>query len=103
KKDLILVGGFNCYPREVEEVLFQHPKVAQAAVIGIPSPHSGEEVKAYVQLREGVEATEEEIIEFTKERLAGYKRPRSIEFRDALPTSAVGKVLRRVLKDEQNG
>ena len=103
KKDLILVGGFNCYPREVEEVLFQHPKVAQAAVIGIPSTHSGEEVKAYVQLREGVEATEEEIIEFTKERLAGYKRPRSIEFRDALPTSAVGKVLRRVLKDEQNG
>ncbi len=103
KKDLILVGGFNCYPREVEEVLFQHPKVAQAAVVGIPNPKSGEEVKAYVQLRDGVEATEEEILEFCKERLAGYKRPRTIEFRDTLPTSAVGKVLRRVLKDEQNG
>jgi len=103
KKDLILVGGFNCYPREVEEVLFQHPKIAQAAVIGIPNPKSGEEVKAYVQLREGMEATEQEILDFCKEQLAGYKRPRTIEFRDALPTSAVGKVLRRVLKEEQNG
>ncbi|MEW6077600.1 MAG: long-chain fatty acid--CoA ligase [Thermodesulfobacteriota bacterium] len=100
KKDLILVGGFNCYPREVEEVLYQHPKVAQAAVVGVPNPRSGEEVRAYVQLREGMQATEEEILEFCKERLAGYKRPRTIEFRDALPTSAVGKVLRRVLKDE---
>ncbi len=103
KKDLILVGGFNCYPREVEEVLYQHPKVAQAAVIGVPNPKSGEEVKAYVQLREGMEATEQEILDFCKERLAGYKRPRSVEFRDSLPTSPVGKVLRRVLKEEAKG
>lgn len=103
KKDLILVGGFNCYPREVEEVLYQHPKVAQAAVVGRPNPRSGEEVKAFVQLREGMEATEQELLDFCKERLAGYKRPRSIEFKETLPTSAVGKVLRRVLKDEQNG
>ncbi len=103
KKDLILVGGFNCYPREVEEALFQHPKIAQAAVVGVPHPRSGEEVKAFVQLRENMEATEEEIIAFCKERLAGYKCPRSVEFREALPTSAVGKVLRRVLKDAENG
>ncbi len=101
KKDLILVGGFNCYPREVEEVLYSHPKVAQAAVIGIPHPRSGEVVKAFVVLKEGEYATEEEIIEFCRERLAGYKRPREVEFRKSLPTSAVGKVLRRVLREEE--
>ncbi len=101
KKDVILVGGFNCYPREVEEVLYEHPKVAQAAVIGIPNPKSGEEVKAFIQLRSNEQATEKEILDFCKERLAGYKRPRSVEFRNELPTSAVGKVLRRVLKDEE--
>jgi long-chain acyl-CoA synthetase len=101
KKDLILVGGFNCYPREVEEVLYTHPKVAIAAVIGVPDPKSGESVKAFVQLAPGETATEEEIIKFCKEYLTGYKRPRSVEFRDALPTSVVGKVLRRVLRDEE--
>lgn len=101
KKDLILVGGFNCYPREVEEVLYAHPKVANAAVVGIPDPKSGESVKAFIQLAPGVTATEAEILDFCKERLAGYKRPRSIEFRDQLPTSVVGKVLRRVLRDEE--
>ena len=101
KKDLILVGGFNAYPREIEEVLYTHPKIAQAAVVGIPDPKSGEAVKAFVQLKPGVEATEQEIIAFCKEKLAGYKRPRSIEFRDELPTSVVGKVLRRVLRDEE--
>lgn len=101
KKDVILVGGFNCYPREVEEVLYEHPKVAQAAVVGVPDPRSGEQVKAFVQLKEGEQATEKEILDFCKERLAGYKRPRSVEFRTELPTSAVGKVLRRVLRDEE--
>ena len=101
KKDVILVGGFNCYPREVEEVLYEHPKVAQAAVVGIPHPTSGEQVKAFIQLRRGEEATEKEILDFCQERLAGYKRPRSIEFRTELPTSAVGKVLRRVLRDQE--
>ncbi len=101
KKDVILVGGFNCYPREVEEILFQHPKVAQAAVIGVPDSKSGESVKAFVQLKEGEDATEQEILDFCKERLAGYKRPRSLEFRDELPVSAVGKVLRRKLKEEE--
>jgi long-chain acyl-CoA synthetase len=101
KKDLILVGGFNCYPREVEEVLYAHPKVANAAVVGVPDSRSGESVKAFLQLLPGETATEEEILEFCKERLAGYKRPKSIEFREILPTSPVGKVLRRVLRDEE--
>jgi long-chain acyl-CoA synthetase len=101
KKDLILVGGFNCYPREVEEVLYEHPKVALAAVIGVPDDRSGEKVKAFVQLAPGETADEQEIIEFCKEKLAGYKRPRTVEFRETLPTSLIGKVLRRVLRDEE--
>jgi long-chain acyl-CoA synthetase len=100
KKDMIIVGGFNCYPREVEEVLYTHPKVALAAVVGVPHPKSGEAVKAFIQLAPGADATEEEIINFCRERLAGYKRPRSVEFRNTLPTSVIGKVLRRVLRDE---
>ncbi len=101
KKDVILVGGFNCYPREVEEVLFQHPQVAQAAVVGIPDDTSGEAVKAFVQLRAGESCGEQELLDFCRQRLAGYKRPRSIEFREELPTSVVGKVLRRVLRDAE--
>ena len=100
KKDLILVGGFNCYPREVEEVLYTHPKIANVAVVGIPDPNSGESVKAFIQLLPGATATEAEIMAFCKDKLAGYKRPKSIEFRETLPTSPVGKVLRRVLRDE---
>jgi len=101
KKDLILVGGFNVYPRDVEEILYTHPKVAQAAVVGVPDPQSGERVKAFIQLKPGVEAKEEEFLEFCKTRMAGYKRPHAVEFRDALPTSVVGKVLRRLLRDEE--
>ncbi len=102
KKDLILVGGFNVYPREVEEVLFQHPKVAQAAVIGLPDPRSGESVKAFVQLKPGQRATEQEILDFCRQRMAGYKRPRQVEIRSSLPTSDVGKVLRRKLREEES-
>jgi long-chain acyl-CoA synthetase len=100
KKDMIIVGGFNAYPKEIEEVLYTHPKVALAAVVGVPDPHTGEAVKAFVQLKPGESATEAEFLEFCKSRLSGYKRPRSIEFRETLPTSVVGKVLRRVLRDE---
>ena len=100
KKDMIIVGGFNAYPREIEEVLYTHPKVALVAVVGVPDPHTGEAVKAFIQLKAGETATEEEFLEFCKGRLSGYKRPRSIEFRESLPTSVVGKVLRRVLRDE---
>ena len=101
KKDLILVGGFNAYPREIEETLYEHPKVANAAVVGIPDPKSGEAVKAFIQLKPDQEATGQEIKDFCAERLAGYKRPRYVEFREELPTSVVGKVLRRVLRDEE--
>jgi long-chain acyl-CoA synthetase len=101
KKDLILVGGFNVYPRDVEDILFQHPKVELAAVIGAPDEKSGEAVKAFIQLKPGETATEEEIKEFSKQNMAGYKRPRQVEFRESLPVSNVGKVLRRVLRDEE--
>ncbi|MGE5253663.1 MAG: AMP-binding protein, partial [Planctomycetaceae bacterium] len=101
KKDMIIVGGFNVYPKEVEEVLYTHPKVQLAAVIGLPDPKTGETVKAFVQLKSGQVATEKEILDFCKERMAGYKRPRQVEFRNQIPTSLVGKVLRRVLRDEE--
>jgi long-chain acyl-CoA synthetase len=101
KKDMVIVGGFNVYPRDVEDILFQHPKVGLAAAVGVPDAKSGEVVKAYVQLKPGETATEEEILEFCKENMAGYKRPKIVEFRDTLPVSNVGKVLRRVLRDEE--
>ncbi len=100
KKDMIIVGGFNVYPREVEEVLFQHPKVLEATVAGVPDPKSGERVKAYIVLKPGQTATVEEIMGFCKERLTGYKRPAIVEFRDSLPKTMVGKILRRQLVAE---
>ena len=101
KKDMILVGGFNVYPRDVEDILYKHPKVALAAVVGVPDAKSGEAVKAFIQLKPGQTATEEEMREFCKENMAGYKRPKYIEFRETVPTNNVGKVLRRVLRDEE--
>jgi long-chain acyl-CoA synthetase len=100
KKDMINVGGMKVYPRDVEEVLFQHPAVQDAAVIGVPDPEHGEVVKAYVVKKPGATVTAEELIAFVRERLAHYKAPRSIEFRSELPKSGVQKVLRRVLRDE---
>lgn len=101
KKDMIKTSGFNVYPREVEDVLYEHPAVLEAAVIGVPDEHRMEAVKAYVVLRPGHTATEQEIREFCRQRLTGYKVPRSIEFRDELPKSMVGKILRRVLAEEE--
>ena len=101
KKDMIIAGGFNIYPREIDEVLFQHPKVLEAVSIGIPDPYRGETVKAYVIMKPGEKATEEEIINFCKEKLAAYKVPKSVEFRDSLPKSAIGKVLRKILRAEE--
>ena len=103
KKDMIIAGGFNIYPREVEEVLYQHPKIQEAVVAGIPDTYRGETVKAYVVLREGETATEQEIIDFCRERLARYKAPRTVEFRQSLPKSMVGKILRRLLIEEEKG
>jgi long-chain acyl-CoA synthetase len=101
KKDIIIAGGYNIYPADVEAALFEHPKVKEAAVVGVPDPRRGETVKAFVVLKEGETATEEEIIAFSRERLAAYKAPRIIEFRDDLPKSIIGKVLRRMLREEE--
>jgi long-chain acyl-CoA synthetase len=97
-KDMIIRGGFNVYPREIEEVLYGHPAVAEAAVIGIPDTALGEEIKAVISLKPGQSAAEQEIINYCKERLAAYKYPRSVEVLDTLPKTATGKILKRELK-----
>jgi long-chain acyl-CoA synthetase len=97
KKDMIIASGYNIYPREVEEVLYEHPKVQEAAVIGIPDVYRGETVKAFIVLKQGEECTKEELDHFVRSRLAAYKVPRIYEFRKELPKTAVGKILRRVL------
>ena len=101
-KDMILVSGFNVYPNEVEEVLAGHPGVLEAAVIGVPDEHSGEAVAAYI-VRKDPGLTEADIRAFCKDKLTGYKLPRRIGFRDTLPKTPVGKVLRRELRDEVLG
>ena len=100
KKDMLIVRGCNVYPREVEEVLYSHPKVAEAAVVGVYDRHRGEVPKAYIVLKEGMEADEKEIKRFCMERLARYKVPRIVEFRDSLPMTPTGKVLKRELREE---
>lgn len=101
KKDLIIASGYNIVPREVEEVLFMHPKVLEAVVAGVPDPKRGETVKAYVVLKPGEAATAEEIIGFCRQNLAAYKVPTAVEFRSELPKTMVGKFLRRVLREEE--
>lgn len=101
KKDMIIASGYNIYPRDIEEVLYEYPKVKEAAVAGIPDEYRGETVKAYVVLKDGVTATEEEIIAFCKENMAKYKVPKKIAFRDELPKTIVGKILRRELVEEE--
>jgi long-chain acyl-CoA synthetase len=101
KKDMIIAGGYNIYPREIDEVLFAHPKVAEGISLGVPDQYRGETVKAFVVLKPGESASEKEIIDFCREHLASYKIPKSVEFRDELPKSAVGKLLRKVLRDQE--
>lgn len=101
KKDMIIAGGFNIYPREIEEVLYEHPSVQEVVAAGIPDPYRGETVKAYIVLKEGASATEDELNEFARKHLAAYKVPRLYEFRKELPKTAVGKILRRALVDEE--
>ncbi len=96
-KDMIIRGGFNVYPREIEEVLLTHPAVSLAAVVGVPDPSHGEEVKAYVIKTPGASVTEEELVAWSRENMAAYKYPRVIEFRDTLPMTATGKILKREL------
>jgi long-chain acyl-CoA synthetase len=98
KKDMLIRGGTNVYPREIEEVLMTHPAVSLAGVIGVPDERLGEEVKAFVVLKPGASITAEALIAWSKEQLAAYKYPRTIEFRDSLPMGATGKVLKRALK-----
>jgi long-chain acyl-CoA synthetase len=100
KKDMIIVSGFNVYPNEVEDVVAQHPGVFEVACVGVPDEHSGEAVKLFV-VRRDPNLTEQELMAYCKENLTGYKRPKHIEFRDSLPKTNVGKILRRELRDEK--
>jgi long-chain acyl-CoA synthetase len=100
KKDLIIVDGFNVYPSDVEAVLYRHTAVKMAAVVGVPHSYHGETVRAYLVLRDGASATDDELRAHCAASLAEYKRPREFVFRDTLPMSAVGKILYRVLRDE---
>lgn len=101
KKDMIIAGGFNIYPREVEEVLYEHEAIQECVVAGIPDPYRGETVKAYIVLKEGKSVTDKELNEFCRKNLAAYKVPRIYEFRKELPKTAVGKILRRTLIEEE--
>lgn len=101
KKDMIIAGGYNIYPREIEEVLYEHPDIVEVVAAGVPDPYRGETVKAYVVLKEGSAVTEKELNEFARKHLAAYKAPRLYEFRDELPKTAVGKILRRALVEEE--
>jgi len=98
KKDMLIRGGYNVYPREIEEVLYAHPAVAEAAVVGVAHTSLGEEVKAFVVLREGQTAQPEDIIAYCKQRLAAYKYPRLVEFVASLPKGPTGKILKRELR-----
>jgi long-chain acyl-CoA synthetase len=99
KKDMILVSGFNVYPNELEGVIASHPGVLECAVIGVPDEHSGEAVKVFV-VRRDPDLTAQQLMAYCKEQFTGYKKPKHIEFRDELPKTNVGKILRRVLRDE---
>lgn len=101
KKDMIISGGYNVYPRDIEEVFYGNPKVQEAAAIGIPHPTRGEAIKVFVALKEGETGTQEELIEYCTDRLAKYKLPTEIEFRDELPKTNVGKILKKDLRNEE--
>jgi long-chain acyl-CoA synthetase len=102
KKDMIIRGGYNVYPREIEEVLYEHPAVSEAAVIGVPDDSLGEEVAAMVVLKDGAEASEDDIRGFVKDRVAAYKYPRKIWFADELPKGPTGKILKREIKSPES-
>jgi long-chain acyl-CoA synthetase len=100
-KEMIIVSGFNVYPTEIEDALHRYPKIQKVSVVGVPDEKTGEAVKAFVVLRPGETATADEIITFAREQLSGYRVPKQIEFRDSLPETMIGKVLRRVLLEEE--
>ena len=103
-KDMVLVSGFNVYPTEIEAVLYHNPKDSKCAVVGVPDETTGERIKAYIVLKDGVAATSEEITTWCRDPeqgLTGYRVPKDIEFRDSLPETLIGKVLRRALQEEE--
>ena len=100
KKDMIISGGENIYPREIEEVFYQHPFVKEVAVIGIPDPYWVERVHAVVVLKEGASLNSDELIDFCKKRIARYKAPKSIEFVESLPKTPSGKILKREIREK---
>jgi long-chain acyl-CoA synthetase len=102
KKEMINVRGFNVYPREIEEVLYQNPSIKEAAVIGVADEHKGEAPKAFVVLKESLDLSEHDVLQYLRERLASYKIPKHVEFRAELPKNTSGKILKRLLKDEEN-
>jgi long-chain acyl-CoA synthetase len=101
KKELIIVGGFNVFPREIDELIYQHPKVKEGIAVGLPDAYKGEKIKAFIVLKDGMEATPEEFIAYFRERLTPYKVPSEVEFRSQLPKSMIGKILRRALREEE--
>ncbi|ARI76859.1 long-chain-fatty-acid--CoA ligase [Halobacillus mangrovi] len=101
KKDMIIAGGYNIYPREVEEVLYEHSEIQEAVVVGIPDPYRGETVKAFIVKKQGSDITEDELNEYCRKHMAAFKVPRIYEFREELPKTAVGKILRRSLVEEE--
>jgi fatty-acyl-CoA synthase len=103
KKDMIISGGENIYPKEIEEVLYTHPKILEAAVIGLPDPAWGEKVHAVVALKEGEDLTEDEVIDYCKARIASFKKPKSVAFVQRIPRSSAGKVLKTVLREKWAG
>ncbi len=102
KKDMILSSGYNVYPRDIEEVLYENPKVQEAAAIGVPHPIRGEAIKIFIVMKEGETANQEEIIEYCAGKLAKYKLPAEVEFRDELPKTNVGKILKKDLREEES-
>jgi len=101
KKDMIISGGYNVYPRDIDEVFFEHPKVQEACSVGIPHPTRGEAAKVFVVLKQGEKADSEELLKYCQDKLAKYKWPVEIEFRQELPKSNVGKILRKDLRAEE--
>ncbi len=101
KKELIITGGFNVFPREIDELIYAHPKVKEGITVGVPDAYKGERIKVFLVLKQGVKATADEFKKYFKEHLTPYKVPSEIEFRDDLPKSAIGKILRRVLREEE--
>lgn len=101
KQNMIIADGFTIYPREVDEVLYQHPKIAEAVTVGVPHEYRGETIKAFVVLKPGEKATDKEISDFCRTKLAAYKVPKLVEFRESIPKSAIGKILRKILREEE--